>query len=110
MLIELDGIRNMTSTGDWGAASAIYFRNAKPHATIIVTQICGNVNNVRAELGGVVGELAGGSVSLGTGIRVGWSSGDIEGGDTGGIFDSQLVASALVQIKSVPAIHALSSG
>jgi hypothetical protein len=65
---------------------------------------------VRAELGGVVGELAGGSVSLGTGIRVGWSAGDIVGGDTGGISDPQDVASALVQIKSVPASHALSSG
>ena len=77
---------------------------------MIVTQICDTDSDVHAELGGVVGELAGGSVSLGTGMRVGWSSGDIVGAATGGISASQLVASALVQITSVPAIHALWSG
>ncbi len=50
---------------------------------MIVTQICGNDNGARAELGGLVGELAGGNVSIGTGIRVGWSAGDIVGGATG---------------------------
>ena len=74
---------------------------------MIAIHICGNGDDMRALLGG---ELAGGSVSLGTGIRVGWSSGDNVGGDTGGISDSHDVASALVQIKSVPATHALWSG